>query len=133
VPKSSLSIEERRELFTAIASKFEERDERFALEIQQFISDCIETEAGQLLDPTEIAAFAFQTLNYAGELRATLQSFQHSIDWMDFSVRLVRIMLDSAKEVKQLAREAGVDTEDEESVKDLRESAEELLPLDKVH
>jgi len=121
MPKSKLTEAERKELFSQIAKQFEKRDILYAKEIQHYINAIVESDDS--LGPIEIALLAGEVLNFAGELSATLQPFRHSLDWLGFATRLVSVMQNSASEVRRIAHEAGVEMNDEEAIRDLKNTA----------
>jgi hypothetical protein len=121
MPKSKLTEAERTELFSKIAEQFSKRDRLYEREIQDFVNAIIESDDN--LGPIEIGLLAGEVLKFAVDLTCTLQPFRHSLDWMSFATRLILVMLDSAKEVRRIASEAGVEMEDEEAIRDLKNSA----------
>jgi|SRR6187431_1190722 len=120
--KSKLSNEERQALFAKIAISFEDRDRGYAFEIQHYVNSIIENTDD--LTPVEVLLIAQVSMEFAAELNAILKPYQHSCDWMEYATRLVAVMLNAAKVARQLAINAGVDIDDSEQVRDLRESVE---------
>jgi len=120
--KSKLSNEERQALFAKIAISFEDRDRGYAFEIQHYINSIL--ESGEDFTPIEVLSIAQIAMEFAAGINATLKPFQHSCDWMEYATRLVAVMLNAAKVARQHAIDAGVDIDDSEQVRDLRESVE---------
>jgi hypothetical protein len=126
MPNSKLTEQERKELFASLAVCFEARDTEYAYEMREYIQAIINSTD---LEEHELIEVVQYTLEFGAELSALLKPYQHSIDWMNYAARLVAVMLNSAKRIRQIAVDAGVDINDAESIIDLKKSAESVAPL----